>query len=207
MDMNQFDHLSRIVARSSSRRLALGVAAALGLGVSQGDARKKKPKNQCKGGCGPCQVCRKKGKKKMCVTAPDGTTCTGGTCRAGSCCLSSCASLGNVCGPVGDGCGGTLTCTCGAGGSPVCDDGRCATCATTCPAGCNVCVTRIDGTTECGAGVVASCPDLCASDEDCPSSDPFCVISRTERLTGETETLASICGRSEPAFCARIAPC
>jgi hypothetical protein len=206
VDVDQFDHLSRVVARSSSRRVALGVAAALGLAAAQVDAGKK-PKNKCKGGCGPCRICKKKGNKRTCVTAPDGATCNGGSCRAGSCCVSSCTGLGNVCGPVNDGCGGTLTCTCGTGGTPACDDGRCATCATTCPVGCSVCATRIDGTTECGGNVVASCPDVCSSDVDCPASDPFCVISRTERPTGETENLPFFCGRSAPGICARMTPC
>jgi hypothetical protein len=206
VDVDQFDHLSRVVAQSSSRRAALGTVAALGLAAAPVAARKK-PKNGCKRGCGPCQVCRKNGKKKMCVTAPDGTLCTGGACQAGSCCQSSCAGLGNVCGPVSNGCGGTLTCTCGAGRTPACDDGRCATCATTCPAGCDVCATRIDGTTECGASSVASCSDTCSSDVDCPTSDPFCLISRTERLSGETTNLPFFCGRTSAGICSRITPC
>lgn len=208
MDMDQFDRLSRIVGGSSSRRVALGVAAALGLGATQVDARKKKkPKNGCKGGCGTCQVCQKKGNKKTCVTAPDGTTCTGGTCRAGSCCLSSCESLGDVCGPVSDGCGGTLTCTCEAGVTPVCGNGECVTCSTACSAGCAVCATRVDGTTACGADLIASCSDTCASDADCPVEDPVCVISRTDRADGRTTNLPSFCGRTTPGVCARMNGC
>src|SRR5215207_5278865 len=96
MDAAQFDRLSRLVARSSTRRSALAFAAALGLGVSETEAGKKR-KNQCKGGCGPCKACKKKGHKKKCVVAPDGTTCKGGTCQAGTCCLSTCTGLGNLC--------------------------------------------------------------------------------------------------------------
>jgi len=186
VESGQFDRLSRLVAQSSTRRAAFGLAATLGLGGFQAHARKKR-KNKCKGGCGPCQVC----KKKKCVAAPSSATC---------------ASLGNVCGPVSDGCGGTLTCACGPTATPACDAGRCATCATTCPASCQYCYTRIDGTTRCGGALSgADCALPCSSDTNCPAEKPFCVISVTSRPDGGTTLVSNTC--PTPAVCATVDVC
>lgn len=206
MDGAQFDRLSRLVARSVSRRRALTVPAALGVALLHDDAAAK-VKIKCRGGCGSCKVCKKHGKKK-CVTAADGTTCDGGTCQAGTCCLNTCTGLGNVCGPVSDRCGGPITCTCNPGATPACDGGRCATCATTCPSGCLFCMTRVDGTTQCGSNATTTyCNTPCSSDVDCPPSRPFCVIADTNRLTGFTTNVVAVCGVATPGVCADIPPC
>lgn len=207
MDGSRFDHLSRLITQPANRRAALGVMAALGIGAPQ-TAGGKGRRNGCKGGCGPCQNCRKKGKRKKCVTAPDGATCAGGTCQGGTCCLTDCTTLGPICGPRANGCGGTVACTCGAGGTPACDDGRCATCATTCGASCSRCWARVDGTTKCGAaGSGYSCSLPCTSDVDCPAFSPYCGTGYTTRDTNVSQRFATLCPSGAPSVCMDIIPC
>ena len=194
MDGAHFDRLSRLVARSSTRRSALAIAASLGLGISQTEAGKER-NNKCKGGCGPCKVCKKQGKQKKCVPAPSSATC---------------ASLGNVCGPaVADGCGGTLACgPCSTAGlTPVCNAGICATCAATCATTCTSCFGLPDGLTICGNQSSSQCTRPCTIDADCPIDFPLCVATFTNRNTNAAKSLAQICEKSEPGICSKIDPC
>jgi hypothetical protein len=196
MDAGRFDRLSRLVAHPASRRLALGLVAVLGLGVTTPDAgaKGKKRKNKCKGGCGPCKVCRKQGKKKTCVPAPSSATC---------------AILGNVCGPaVADGCGGTLACgVCSPGATPSCANGACSTCAAACPASCAGCHSRTDGANVCGASGDVDCAFSCTTDADCPSSYPTCIAVTADRGTNALISWPTFCGTSAPGVCSNIAPC
>ena len=208
MDSARFDQLSRLAGQPSSRRAALGLAAALGLGPLV-PASGRRRRNRCRGGCGACRVCQRRRHMKRCVIAPDGTACTGGTCRAGTCCLpDTCASLGLTCGPATDGCGGDLACgTCGTGGTPACNSGTCATCAATCAASCTLCYHRPDGATVCGNPSTALCASPCSSDADCPGTAPVCATSYTERATNVSQTFSSLCGSPVPAVCVAFAPC
>lgn len=209
MDGAHLDRLSRLLARPSTRRATIGVAAAFGLDpLLTGAGRKKK--SPCKGGCGPCRECQKQGSKKRCVDAPKGTTCAGGgTCRAGACCVpTTCASLGVTCGPAPDGCGGTLKCgTCGVGATPACNAGTCATCAATCGAGCAICYHRPDGSTVCGNPKSSTCPSTCTTDADCPGSAPLCVAAFSGRATGNTQMASTACGVPATGICFPFSPC
>jgi hypothetical protein len=78
MDAAHFDALAKSLSVARSRRgaLAASLGGALGLaGLTQTDARNKKP-------CPPCKK-RKKGKCKG--RLPDGTGCAGGACLSGVC--------------------------------------------------------------------------------------------------------------------------
>lgn len=209
MDGPRFDRLARLVARSTTRRAALGLAAGWGLSPLLTDARKRR-KNGCKGGCGICQVCRKKGKRKGCVTAPDGAACSGGVCQAGACrCVpATCASLKADCGPVADGCGGTLSCgVCGDGETPSCRDGICADCAYACRAACAYCFQRPDGSTVCGDDTFLACDIACESDAGCPAERPTCVASFTTRLTNVTTRTSTLCPTPVTGLCGAVSPC
>lgn len=203
MDAAQFDHIARLVARPSSRRSALALATALSLGVSQAEAGKK---NKCKGGCPPCRVCKKKRGKKKCVVAPDGTACAEGTCQAGKCCLNTCAGLGNVCGPVNNGCNGTLTCTCGLGATPACTNSQCAACALACPATCANCFNRPDAATFCGDASFTNCA-ACTRDADCAPPYTFCIASHTDRASNVSSSSPGGCGVDAPGVCVIFEAC
>lgn len=206
MDGAKFDHLSRRVAQPSTRRTVFALAAFIGLGPLLAAAGKKR-RNPCKGGCGPCRVCRRRGRKKRCVPAPEGSPCAGGTCRAGACCVpDTCASLGLTCGPATDGCGRALACgTCGTGTTASCNGGTCATCAATCSATCRRCFHRPDGSTVCGNPVSSSCARICATDADCLPEQPLCVAASTDLVTNVT-TPAS-CAPPGSGECAAFTPC
>ena len=171
MDGTRFDSLTRILTDSRSRRGALAslLGGTLGLvGLTQTEARKKKP-------CPPCKK-RKHGKCK--ANLPNGSGCPGGTCQNGACvtaCTRNCAS--KTCGT--DGCGGSCgSCiapqTCGGGGTPgQCGGGASATCTTSqdCRDTSNmecrhdlgsICVCR-EATFDCGTG---PCWPCCAT-ADC----------------------------------------
>jgi hypothetical protein len=113
--------------------------------------------------CGSCtmgQACGAGGVPNHCATSPDaGLTCVPRTC----------ASVGANCGPMGDGCGGTLNCggcttpdSCGGGGTPsVCgNNGTHCTRRTCAQAGANC------GPVADGCGGVLSC-GTCASPQIC----------------------------------------
>ena len=211
MDGGQFDRIARRFARPTTRRAALGLAAGMGLGPLLTGARKKR-KNPCRGGCPPCQICQKTGKRKQCAAAPDGSACAGGTCQAGACtCVpSTCASLNTVCGTVPDGCGATLACgTCDPVEFPACRDGICEDCAYACRSACQFCFHRPDGATVCGDNSSPACDISCASDADCPGHRPTCIASFTTRLTNETFAFASpaLCGPGVIGLCLAVEPC
>ena len=208
MDGAHFDHLSRLITRPATRRAALALVAALGLSAHQ-PADGKKRRNPCRGGCGPCRVCRRTGRKKRCVTAPEGTPCAGGTCRAGTCCVpDTCASVGVTCGPISDGCGAPLACgTCGTGATASCNGGTCATCPDTCGVGCFLCYHRLDGSTVCGNPVSGDCTLACATDADCPPSFPLCAAASTVRATNVTTTSSVACAVFATAVCVSYNPC
>jgi hypothetical protein len=193
VDDVQFDRLSRLIARTATRRSAFGLAAALGLRASLVDAGKKH-KNKCKGGCGPCQVCKKQGKKKKCVPAPSSATC---------------ASLGKTCGTADDGCGGTLECgTCGLTTTPSCDDGTCTICSIACPGDtCIACNTLTNGSTVCAAFVNVGCDHLCVRNSDCPADFPFCTAYVTTPGDNDSGSLPETCNKNTPGVCTQVLPC
>lgn len=206
MDGAHFDHLSRLVARSATRRSTLGLAAALGLDPLLAGASR----NRCRGGCGPCRVCRKKHGKKTCVTARDGTACDGGACRSGVCTCSpaTCTDIGRTCGRLADGCGTTLSCgTCGSGSTPSCHDGTCAACAAACPATCDMCFQQPDGSTVCADNGSTLCVS-CTADADCPTSHPICVATYTNRSGNDTHTwVGTSCPGPAAGVRAALIPC
>ena len=96
MDADRFDSLSRSLAITGSRRLALTAAlgGALGLlGLTHPDDATAGGK--CKPTCNECQTCTKgpctktphgkKCKKDTCQAKGDGAGCSVGTCQSGSC--------------------------------------------------------------------------------------------------------------------------
>jgi hypothetical protein len=210
VDGAQFDHFARLAAQTATRRAALGLAAALGLGVRRADAARK-GKNRCKSGCGPCRVCKKKGKKKTCVTAPDGAACAGGTCRAGRCACTpeTCATLGQTCGSASDGCGGALTC-----GDPCpCVPGTCTSLEKTCGPVADGC----GGTLACGicgagdtpachngtcATCAATCPESCTGCLSRPNGSTVCTSTFTAPC--ETPCTTDADGPAENPVCAAI---
>lgn len=211
MDSEHFDRITRAVAQHTTRRMVVGVAAALGLGPLLTEARKKK--NKCKGGCGDCKVCKKKKKTKKCVPVTDGSACPTGTCQAGVCqpcegctecqtCQNgACANKTNgtactngvctdgVCG-CGDACCGTTYCP--TDGDPSDGDLACLTnetCAelcypTSCPKGCGC--TLAVGDPKCfdKSFQPQSCDDIpaCNGDGDCVQGR-FCAVLPTETAT------------------------
>ena len=212
MDNDRFDRISRRFAQPASRRSALGLAALLAVAATKVDAggKHKKRKNRCRGGCGPCQVCKRQGKKKHCVTARDGAPCDGGTCHGGacSCVAETCGSVGRTCGPAEDGCGSTLSCgLCSPGATPACAGGTCSTCATACPTGCLACYSRPNGATLCGISATLDCSAPCTTDADCPTATPTCVAVGADRGSGSSVAFSTLCGTSAAGMCVSIAPC
>lgn len=217
MDDLQFDALSRLIARSAPRRTALLLIAAAGLGPLHASAHHKHHHhhhNHCHGGCGPCEVCEKHRRKhhghtSSCRPAPDGAACAGGACQAGACVCSplTCASAGR-CGPLADGCGGSLGCGCAETTAPVCHDGVCGLCAAACPAACLNCFSRPDGSTTCGAGAVGSgCSEPCLADADCPAAHPVCVATITDIATTFVTSFATFCGGGVVGTCHKVSAC
>lgn len=215
MDASRFDAATQRFSTHVSRR-SLGALAALGIGaglIAEDAGARKKVKNKCKGGCPSCRVCKKQGKKKKCVMAPNGTSCDGGTCQGGACAPATCkpgtcASLGKTCGPVNDGCGGTLACgTCGMGTTPTCGNGTCTICANACLSTCPYCMSRPDGSSICGTSTLTNCNEFCTQDGDCPADRPFCLAVATERATNYSYSEPVACGKNVPGICAKIFPC
>lgn len=211
MDGAHFDRLSRLVTPLATRRTALGLVAAPLLGAGQPAQGKKKRKPRCQH-CGPCQQCDRRSRKRRCVAQGSDIACAdgAGVCVAGTCCLpGTCASLGVTCGTVPDGCGRELSCgTCGAGPTPACNSGTCATCAATCAASCPLCYHGLDGLTACGNPDTGTCTIDCATSADCPAAFPFCAASITVRTTNVTQTASTVCGGPpRRGYCVRFNPC
>ena len=222
MDASRFDQLSRSLTAAGPRRTLIramtglsltGLGAHLaeesaagrarkgngerGSGDVQGEHFRHKKRSYCLNG----ETIRRYRRKQDKLLAMGATL---GRCRA--CVPGTCQSLGKVCGPVPDGCGGTLACgVCNPDATPSCDAGVCARCAAACPAGCLLCANVIDGATSCSDGGFASCAP-CASSADCDPDFPVCVIPNTFRETNLT--LPIECG-GEPftGTCVRLEPC
>ena len=92
MDVDRFDHITRLLTSSPSRRATVGTALGTLLGVLHpGPAAAKKRKK-----CGPC----KKRKKGKCKPKPNGTACSsdGKVCQGGRCrCRASCSIDADCC--------------------------------------------------------------------------------------------------------------
>lgn len=206
MDANQFDARTTHLAAHLSRRRGLGALMALGLGASvlpgTTEARKKRKKKitLCQNGQ-TIKVKKRKYKQKY----PGATV---GACPA--CTPTTCAAQGKTCGPLADGCGRTLVCgACGMGDTPSCrNTGVCGPCFGVCPPSCNMCANRSDGGTTC-ANIVDFIPcTACATDADCPGTQPTCVSTTTTRAgAGTTTSLPALCSLTSPGVCAAITPC
>ena len=194
MDHVVIDRISRKLASGATRRSLAGVAA-LGLAtlpmLPDDSAAKKKKKKTTVTLCLNGQTVQVKKNKlgKFRATNPGATV---GACQA-SCRPTTCGAAGYECGPLADGCGGTVQCgECGAGSfdqALTCVEGLCRTCGGACPANTGTCVNAIDGTTDC-AGLVATfgCP-TCDRRADCPADNGdaifVCAVSLTSPVTGE----------------------
>lgn len=134
------------------------------------------------GCCDDRDVCQAGGSDAACGTG--GASCRactlpetcggGGQPRVCGCTRATCQRLGKTCGSWPDGCGRTLACgICENGATPTCNDGRCATCAATCPTPtsgvCN-CLTLVDGSNICIGGGGVTCDVPCETDDDCPAN-------------------------------------
>jgi hypothetical protein len=164
MDSKHFDQLARVfgIGAPSTRRAALGILAALGLGSSLADDAdaKRRKKKKCKN-CGPCRKC----KRGKCKPKPDGTACGAcATCLAGQC-VAGC--------PDGQICQGN-TCECPPGQKP-CQGGCIADsqCCGGCPQN-QVCCTNLGECKDtrndadfCGQCANGQCPGgaICANGE------------------------------------------
>lgn len=176
MDESRFDDLAKRLATRRSRRgvlKALGTAtlAALGLGMSEGTALAK-DKGDCRSAGHPCE-----GNQSCCTGLECRVTGPGSAarCMEPSCTPTTCLAQGVTCGPILDGCGGTLDCgscsapqTCGGGGAPgVCgctDESQSITCANRCGTVFNNCGRAVD----CGPCCVAA-GQACTNDSACCS--------------------------------------
>lgn len=191
MDQERIDHVARRVAVGLSRRSLAGLAG-LGLAPLAGlpigaDAKKKKKKiTLCLAG-ETIQVPKKKlGKFRK---ANPGAVM--GACQ-GSCTPTTCATQGIECGPLADGCGGTLQCgECGEGAFDeilTCVEGVCKTCNGRCPANSGGCMTTIDDVLICQPAIVCS-GTYCERDSDCPLDQDgggwACVVSSIDLTTND----------------------
>jgi hypothetical protein len=187
MDAEHFDRLSRVLARTPSRRRAVGVMAAAliwsSLGLGHADAKKKKKRS--------CGLCRRR-RKGRCKPAPDGTGCGGAKiCRGGAClCPTPCCATAD-CGACQVCQGGQCVSTCQ--GGTICQEGRCV-----CPVGKKACGgTCIPETECCGAcpqgqtccNTVGLCKDLL--------NDPaFCGQCANGQCPGGADCANGECGLS-----------
>lgn len=190
MDQERIDHVARRVAVGLSRRslaglAGLGLAPLAGLPIGAAAKKKKKKITLCLAG-DTIQVPKKKlGKFRK---ANPGAVM--GACQ-GSCTPTTCATQGIECGPLADGCGGTLQCgECGEGAFDqilTCVAGTCKTCNGLCPANTAICLNTIEDTTHCLIGTYACFFNPCERDADCPPDEDdltwACVVSVTNPAT------------------------
>jgi hypothetical protein len=195
MDPTRFDHLSRAMGATGTRRNALLVLGTLALGSLLGHApetvAKRKPKHcprtekHCGRRCIP---------KAHCCTSQDCPARQ--TCRQGQCrCVPTCRD--ETCGTA-DGCGGVCACAasawCQAGHCTPCDPPcargqRCVHGVCTCDAFDNQCPTSADGQCSCGGRDVDElgpfCLDrnsACDLDTPCETNDD-CQVGRVCQTT------------------------
>jgi hypothetical protein len=191
MDQERIDHLARRVAAGASRRSLVGLAglglAALAKLTSSVGAKKKKKKKVSLCLAGQTVQVPKKKVKKFRKANPGAVM---GACQ-GPCIPITCVAQGIECGPLADGCGGTLQCgACGDGVSGQilsCVAGACKTCSGACPGNTTYCFNTIEETTLCTAEIYACFPTPCERDADCPPDENgvtvACVVSITDPAT------------------------
>lgn len=197
MDQERIDRLARRVAGGLSRRrlasfTGLGVAALVGLPTGAAAKKKKKKVTLCLDGQ-TIQVPKKKvGKFRQ---ANPGAV--PGACQ-GSCTPTTCTARSIQCGPLADGCGGTLQCgECGEGAFDeilTCVEGICKTCNGRCPADALGCMKTIDDVLICQPAIVCL-PGNCERDADCPPDEGgggWACVDRSINLTTNQEV---------PVFC------
>ena len=191
MDYARIDSLARQVASSLSRRHMAGLTV-LGLatlaGLSPGaEAKKKKKKKVTFCLAGQTVQVKKRKVKKFRKANPGAVP---GACQ-GPCTPTTCAAQGVECGPLADGCGGTLQCgACGEGALGqilTCVAGVCKTCSGACPANTTICFNTIEETTLCTEGTYICFFTPCEQDADCPADENgvtgACVVSVTDPAT------------------------
>ncbi|MFT4039888.1 MAG: hypothetical protein QM692_17045 [Thermomicrobiales bacterium] len=156
MEQRTFDELVRHMIGGATRRKAMGLAAAIGLGGlawSRDDAEAKKKKRKKKLFCLNGKQVKAKHKKKKRRLRRQGAT-------RGKCpdtCTPVCPS--GACG-VSNGCGGT----CGCSGDTVCAAGTCMPCTITCTSDAATCGTALKAhLTATTTGSVYICPGLYSS--------------------------------------------
>jgi hypothetical protein len=189
MDDARFDGLAKSVAPLSTRRSALAMLSALGVGsalIADAEAKKHKKKKKCKKGCALCRKC----KKGKCKPQPDGTACGGGaTCQGGACvCPTACC--------VDADCGACETCETGqcvdeCRNDQVCDGDTCV-----CPAGQKECQGACIANNEC-CGACPSGQTCCTNIGDCKDllNDPaFCGLCTNGQCPGGAICTNGDCG-------------
>jgi hypothetical protein len=106
----------------------------------------------------------------------------------GVCIPLTCAAAGASCGPIGDGCGGTLECgVCG--GGQVCLSGTCCTPATCASAGASC------GNVPDGCGGALDCGS-CGADETCTAAHACCAPTTCAAAGAQCGAIADSCGGS-----------
>lgn len=176
MEPTRFDSLAKLVGSGTTRRTALTLLAALGLGVVDPAETEAKKSGKCKPKCEECERCkrgrcrknkhgRKRCKRGKCQPKADGTACQlNAVCAGGTCtCVNGACSItvpGVTCCPPSS----ILPCTFAAAGSPVFLDPTTCTFVGACPGGTTVCV-----------GPPGTSQACCPSGTRCDTSTGGCV--------------------------------
>lgn len=220
MDGTCFDNLTRIMAAKGSRRRLLAAVAGLVGGAAVAHAEGACPSGQVAAAGGRC-VCKTTGRPPVdgVCPCPSNQVICNGVCSAPPCCdAASCPAPGvcvgryccqpktvcdsGQCGPIENGCGGTLNCglcctprtTCNPGECGVVDNGcggtlncgSCCTPRTTCnPGECGQVDNGCGGTLSCGT-CPTGCPPDCVSDACYTRAcvDGVCQQSKTLSVVG-----------------------